>query len=487
MEPDAVFLLDLLMPMGIQTDSFIWIPKMNISFDRGVTTEVTGQCGSSMAPVTPEGRKTIIQYLNFLGYPIPQNLEQYTSFGTWLEEMDKLPLGINLACLVGHGMVRMNVIGLDNRLPTPSEMERMKRLVDEAMQSGAFGLSSGLMYAPGAYANTAELGELCLRVGKYGGIYASHIRNQGEMLIQSVEETIAAAKTGNVPAIISHHKACGKSNWGKVNETIRIIHEASQNGEGVYHDVYPYLATSTTLNATLPPSCMAGGLDKLLENLTRPEFRKELEERIFSPHEKWDNDLLENGYENLLIVNAKATPAAVGKRISEYAAERGLSSFDAYVELLVKNKLDVTDVCFSLCEEDLEMVMQDGRCMIGSDGIYRPGEKMTHPRAVGTFPRVLGRYVREKKILSLTEAIRKMTSLTAQVYGLSNKGLIKAGYDADLVLFDADNIRDNATYLAPFEKNDGIDYVIVNGMIAVDHDQCTGAYSGRILRSNHYN
>jgi len=459
-------------------------PQCALKLRQGVTTEICGQCGFGHAPVTSDGGAFVVGYYNYLKYNMPDNYSEFTTFKEYLNAVEKLPLGINLGMLLGHGTVRLNVMGLESRKPSEAELIRMKELTSEAMESGALGLSSGLMYAPGSFSDAEELSALCDVVKEHNGVYASHIRNQGKRLVQSVEEAIAAGKNSGTPVIISHHKATGKPNWGNVKESVAFIHNANAQGHEVHHDVYPYLATSTTLNATLPPSLMALGLEKLLEKLQTNEFKESLHQQIFQPTEEWDNDLLETGYDGIMIVEAENTPDAVGKTISEYATIKKLDPFDAYIELLVLNKLAVTDVCFSLCNEDLEFVMKDKLCMIGSDGIYQKGSSMTHPRAVGTFPRVLGRYVRERGLLELPEAIMKMTSLTATTYNLSNKGLIKEGFDADLVLFNPAAIIDQSSFVSPFESNLGIDYVIVNGKIAVDHDRCMDVAAGKVLRGS---
>lgn len=456
-------------------------PGFAYKLRQGITTEICGQCGWTHAPVSEKGYMYVSGYFSHLNAFLPEKLKNIT-FGQYLDEIDKLPLGVNVGLLVGHGTLRLNAMGLKNCGPTHEEMDEMKALAGEAMQSGALGMSSGLMYAPGSFSNVDEISEICSVVSKYNGIYGSHLRNQGTRLLESVEETIEAGRRSGVPVVISHHKATGKSSWGKVRQSVEIINRANGDGINVYHDVYPYIATSTTLDAALPPSAKAGGLEKLIENLKDSGYREKLRSQIFDPVEDWDNDLKETGYNGFLIVQSPATPDAVGKTITEYAALGGTEPYDAFIELLTANRLEVMDVCFSLCEEDLETVLKDGRCMIGTDGLYKKGCAMTHPRAVGTFPRVLGRYVRERGIVTLSEAVRKMTSLPAQVYRLRGKGLIREGMDADLVVFDPETIIDRADFVSPFESNVGIDYVMVNGRIAVDHDKVTGAGAGKVIR-----
>ena len=456
-------------------------PGCEYKLRQGITTEICGQCGFTHAPVTKKGYPFVSGYYSYMKAFMPENFKEIT-FGQYLDNLEKLPLGINIGMLVGHGTLRLNVMGFKNCPPSHEEIEEMKALAEEVMQSGALGLSSGLMYAPGSYSDVAEISEICKVISKYDGVYGSHIRDQGKLLVESVEETIEVGRRSGVPVVISHHKATGKSNWGKVKQSVECINSANDDGFNVYHDVYPYLATSTTLNSTLPPSAGAQGPEKLLENLKDNEFKLKLYNQIFVPVEEWDNDLKETGYEGIMIIQAPGTPDAVGKTIAEYAKLKGIKPFDAYIELLVANKLEVMDVIFSLCEDDLETVMKDKRCMIGTDGLYKKGSAMTHPRAIGTFPRVLGHYVRDKGIISLPDAILKITSLPAQVYKLKGKGLIREGMDSDLVIFDANTIIDQADFISPFKANLGIDYVIVNGKISVDHDVITGTAAGKVIR-----
>lgn len=456
-------------------------PGCEYKLRQGITTEICGQCGFTHAPVTKKGYRFVYGYYSYMKAFMPDNFKDIT-FGQYLDNIEKLPLGINIGMLVGHGTLRLNVMGLKNCSPAHEEIEEMKKLAEEAMQSGALGLSSGLMYPPGCYSDVDEISKICSVISKYDGVYGSHIRDQGKLLVESVKETIEVGRRSGVPVVISHHKATGKSSWGKVKQSVECIHRANEEGLNVYHDVYPYLATSTTLNSTLPPSAGAQGPEKLLENLKDNEYKAKLRSQIFEPVEEWDNDLKETGYDGIMIIQSPGTPDAVGKTIAEYAKLKGIDPFDAYIELLVANKLEVMDVCFSLCEDDLETVIRDERCMIGTDGLYKKGSTMTHPRAIGTFPRVLGRYVREKGIIPLHEAVHKMTFLPAQVYKLKGKGLIREGMDADLMIFDAKTIIDQADFVSPFKPNIGIDYVIVNGKISVDHDVITGAFSGKVIR-----
>ena len=445
---------------------------------QGITTEIAGQCGLSLAPVSAEFFPLFKLYFEGWGARLYPNHAELRSVGAFMETMESMKPGINLALFAAHGTLRLAAMGMDPGRPDARQMALMEALAKEAMEAGALGLSSGLMYSPGSFAETEELVALCAAMAPYGAIYTSHIRNQGNELLDSVRETLDVARRAGATANISHHKAVGKSNWGKVSDSIRMIHEEGN----ATHDVYPYAASSTNLLATLPPSCMKEGLDVLMGQLSDRAYLEELERRIFEPVEKWDNDLLECGYDGILVMSAEATGDAVGLTIAQFAAKRGLEPFAAYALLLRENSLVVGDVCFSMSQDDVDTLVADPLCMFCTDSLYVSGMKMTHPRSIGSFPRILGRCVREKRLLTLEEAIRKMTSLPASRYGLRGKGLVAEGYDADLVLFDPEAILDRADYLSPLVPNEGIARVYVGGALAVLNGKPTGERKGHVLR-----
>lgn len=446
---------------------------------QGITTEIAGQCGLGPAPIGKATYQVYEQYFKRQGAPIYPNSKEFSSFGAYLNYMDALPTGINMAYFIPHGTIRMAVMGLSPAKPTPDQLCQMQELVREGMENGALGLSTGLMYAPGMFADSDELEALCGVVGEYHGIYTSHIRNQGDYLKDSVAETIRVAKSCNVTANISHHKASGKQNWGKVASTIRMIHEAVIP---VMHDVYPYAASSTMLRATLPPNVQKLEPDRIIEYLKNENNLQQLKENIFSPSADFESGLNACGYDGILIFDAAKTKDAIGKTITQYADELGIAPFDAYIRLLVDNSLSAAYIGFSMSEKDVEALIADPLCMFGTDALYVPGMSMTHPRAIGTFPRILGHYVREKGILTLEEALRKMTSLPAQFYGLCNKGRLAVGLDADITIFDAETVVDHADYSRPLLANEGIHTVIVNGVQAVSSSKCLGNRNGRVVR-----
>ena len=315
-------------------------------------------------------------------------------------------------------------------------------------------------------------------VGRFGGIYTSHVRDQGNRVEECVEETIRVAKKAKARANISHHKASGKNNWGKVTSTIKMIHETDIP---VMHDVYPYAAASSTLLATLPPYLQRLSNADAIAYLSDKSNHDELKNAIFNPSVGFESPLSDCGYDGLVIFTAAATDDAIGKSVAQYGVEKRLEPFDAYLKLLIDNGLSAGYIGFSMAEADVEMLLADPLCMFGTDALYVEGMPMTHPRAIGTFPRILGRYVREKGLISLEEAIRKMTSLPAEFYGLSGKGLLREGMDADIVIFDPATITDHADFKQPLLPNSGIYRVIVGGKVAVADDKPTGERGGKVL------
>lgn len=464
------------------SDMFLFADPVRASkLEQGITTEICGQCGLGPEPVSSETLEIYKAYYKNLGAPIWPGVENFGTMDGFLKAVEGQRSGINLAFFIPHGTVRLAVMGLSHAEPDARQMEKMQVLVREGMESGAMGLSSGLMYAPGAFAGTQELIELTKVVGRHGGFYTSHIRNQADRLLESVAETIEIAEKGGAMANISHHKASGRRNWGKVKESIRLVDEARIP---VTHDVYPYAASSTTISGTLPPHYQKMGPDNFLKFIENSENRKELYEAIFNPTEQFDNALGKGGYGSILVLNCSDTHEAEGLSIKSYAEKLGIDGFDAYIKLLKENALAVTYAGFEMSEDDMKTVMVHPKCMFCTDSLFVQGLRMTHPRAIGSFPKILGQYVREEKLLTLGEAIRKMTSYAARVYGFEKKGIIREGYDADLVLFNPRTIRDQADFNHPLLPNIGISKVFVNGELAVENGKATGARAGGILRRN---
>jgi len=448
---------------------------------QGVTLEIGGQCGWSRGPSDLGINKAAHQYFSVVnngGKPI-------TLFATYQENLDAIAAlkpGAHQYTFVGHHMLRGSVVGMEDRPATPEELERMKELLDGAMKQGAPGFSTGLVYAPGIYSDTEEIIELAKVAAKYNGIYTTHMRDEGDLLVESVEEALRIARESGVRVNIAHLKVMYKKNLPKLDKVIEMIEQANAEGCDVFFDVYPYEACAATILSTLPPSYLTKDIDWLVEELSSPEGIAKLEKAIMEPTEVWENPLLNAGFDKDLIVNAKATPDAVGKFISEYAEEKGMTDVEAYAYIIAQNRGTVSDVRFTMFEESLAKLYKHPLCTLGTDGLYKGGKTLSHPRGFGSFPRYLGRFIRDQKILSYEEGIRRITGLPADRYELKGKGYIKEGYDADLVLFDWERIIDHATYEDPFLPNEGIEMVFVSGEAAVVKNISTGVFNGKIYK-----
>jgi N-acyl-D-amino-acid deacylase len=443
-------------------------PRAESKVRQGVTTEVIGQCGDSTAPLNPTTRE-----LARAAHPhLPWD---WTSFGEYLDHLRRQGLAVNVVPLVGHGTIRSTSMGLDDRVPTASEMEAMKRLVIQAMDEGAWGISTGLIYAPGLYASTDELVELAGVVAERGGFYSSHIRGEGTRLLKAVGEAIEIGERAGVPVQIAHLKASKPKNWSLLPQALRLIDDARARGLDVAADRYPYTASSTSLSAQLPPWVHDGGSTALLDRLRSPETRRRI--LAGARARQWDR---------ILIAHSPGCPEIENLTIAEIADQRGTAPDETVLDILLETEARVSVIHFGMKEENLHTVLRHPAVMIGSDGSARTptgplGEGKSHPRSYGTFPRVLGKYAREESVLSLPEAIRKMSRLPAERLGLSDRGRLAKGMKADVVLFNPDTVRDRATYTEPYQYPVGIEYVFVNGQVVVGPEGHTGALPGRIL------
>jgi len=451
---------------------------------QGVTSDVIGNCGFSPAPISGKFRADIRDALGIMGAQhVPKEDLENHSFDDYLRRLEAIRPGINVIPLVGHSTVRIAVIGSANRAPTDSELKRMKELVVSAMKEGAFGISTGLIYAPGNYAKTDEIIELGKVISKFKGIYATHLRSEGDSLIPAIAEAILIGEEANLPIHISHHKVAGKDNWGKSVETLKMMAEARARGVEVTCDQYPYRAGSTFLAALLPPSILAGGPEVFPKKLRDSKIRNTVVEEIKKGGGgQWENLIKRSGFDNIVIAMSLNHHDYIGKSIAEIAEIENKSPYDVILDLVVEEKRGTIAILFAMDEEDIRRIMRNPFTMIGTDGIPGFGAGKAHPRLTGTFPRVLGRYVREQGVLSIEEAIRKMTSLPAQTFGVNQKGLLMEGFDADIVIFNPSTIMDRSTYEDPQQRPEGIRYVLVNGEIAVENGEVTGATSGKVLR-----
>ena len=454
--------------------------KAESKIKQGVTTEVNGNCGDSPAPIegmTAEAAEEAKEYkLNM----------DWSTLAEYLDKLERQGISLNVAQLVGHGTIRIAVMGHENRPPTREELNKMKELVAQAMEDGAFGMSTGLYYLPGGFADTAEVIELCKVVTKYGGIYTSHIRGEGDPLIEAVTETIEIGEKANIPVQISHHKACGIENWGNVKKTLRMMEEARSRGLDITCDVYPYTACGADLISMVPNWAHEGGVNKLRERLRDSKIRERVKKEMSEGLPGWESSVKQSGWGRIKVIGWKEHKEFEGKTLAEIADLEGVDAFNLTFDLIMKKESpELVDL--AMTEKDVCTVIKHPLSMVGSDGwALAPygvlGESKTHPRSYGTFPRILRKYVREDKVLTIENAIRKMTSLPAQKLGLRDRGTLREGMWADVVVFDPKRIADVATYENPHRYPEGIEHVLVNGEIVVDGGEHTGAPPGKVLR-----
>ena len=414
---------------------------------------------------------------------IPEERRFFPGFGDYLAALDAAGLGINVVSLIGHCTLRIAVMGTEQRSANPEEMEKMKALVEEAMKHGAFGMSTGLAYVPGNYASQEEIVELCRVAARYGGIYCSHIRNERDDVDISVAEAISIGREAGVPVQISHHKVAGTDNWGRSLETLKMIEDARAEGIEVTCDQYPYHASSTSLASLLPTHSLAGGYEVYRVKLKDPKFRKALVEELRGDRgDGWENLIRGTGFDRIVISRSTKNPDYIGRSLADIAESENKNPYDLVFDLVAQEGQGMGMILFSMNDEDVERIMRAPFTMIGSDGGPSFGKSRVHPRFCGTFPRVLGRYARELGVLSMEEAVRKMTSLPAATFGVKGKGLLREGFDADIVLFDPETVIDTATFEEPLQTPKGIQTVIVNGTVAVENGVVTRTAKGEVLR-----
>lgn len=443
---------------------------------QGVTTEVTGNCGESLAPRTSPFLTDLAEYTERL---FPPTAWHGQSFGAYWDEAETSGLVTNVAPLVGQGTLRILVMGLEERRATPQERQLMRDALRQALDEGAFGLSTGLIYPPGVFTTTEEIVDLarCLE----GRIYATHMRNESDLLEASVEEALRIGRESACPVQISHHKASGRQNWGKTAFTLKLISEARKTGQEVRLDVYPYTASSTVLTSCLPPWVEAGGQAAVLRRLQDSHDRRRIYADIQNGLPGWENELGHLGPDAILISSTR-DHRYEGQTLTEAARELGTDPIGAMIRLLVDNELRVSMILFSMDEADLRRVMTFPWTMIGSDGLPPGSGGKPHPRLFGTFPRVLGQYVRERGWLNLESAVHKMTGLPAETFGLIDRGTIRPGAVADMVIFDPDTVADLGRYAADPIPPAGIDAVYLRGQCVVQQGRYLGIARGQRLR-----
>jgi len=447
---------------------------------QGVTTEICGQCGDSLFPVSadPERLEMLARLVGSFTEETPAELMEFFTMERYLHYVESVNKTCNIKLYVGHAALRIAAMGFDNRVPSGEEMRLMKSMLREAMRQGAMGMSSGLLYSPSGYATEDELVELCKVVAEYNGFYASHIRNEAADVVKSVQEAISIAERSGCRLSLSHHKICGKDNWGLSKETLRLVHEAIDRGVRITMDVYPYTASMSNLNVCLPPEFFANGPEKMKELLKLSEVRQELKQQIEVMDGRYRHC---GGFDKILIALAPNTPECRGLTVAEYAAQLGKDPFETYFDILVENGHGAFAIYFSMDEEELQRIMGDENAVVGSDGIVLNLTGPTHPRGFGTFPKAIRYFVRDKKQFTLEEMIHKMTQLPAERFLIPNKGVVATGHDADLILFDADEIRDCATYQDSNALSEGIKQVIVDGKVVYKDKKLTGATPGKFI------
>jgi dihydroorotase/N-acyl-D-amino-acid deacylase len=470
--------------LGQSETTILVDPRLPSKIFQGITTEVTGE-GGSIAPLND----AIIE-ADRPGYEHYKITPDWRTFRQYFARLEKQGMGINLASYVGATQVRRMVLGDADVQPTAEQLEKMKALVRDAMHEGAVGVSTSLEYAPAPYAKTEEIIALASEAAKFGGIYATHMRSESDNVLASIDESLRIGREAHIPVEIWHIKVAGKKNWGRMPEVVAKINQARAQGEDISANTYAYPAWFNSMSAFIPPWAHDGGDLKLIERLkdraTRARIRKDME----TPSKDWDNEWDEiSGPQDVMIgvVQNPALKKFQGKRLSDVAQAWNKDPMDALFDLLIEDKAFTSCAVFGMSEPDVVLALQQPWVSVDNDspgtspdGIL--GEEHPHPRAYGTFPRVLRKYVREEKKLTLEDAIRKFSALPAQRMRFADRGVLKQGMWADVVIFDPENVRDLATFDNPNQLSQGMDFVLVNGVPVIDNGKMTGALPGKVLR-----
>jgi N-acyl-D-amino-acid deacylase len=450
---------------------------------QGVTTEIFGE-GESMGPLTPAMKKEIVDSQGDLKYDV-----DWTTLREYLDSLVRRGVTPNVGSFLGAATPRVYVLGRENRAPTPEELERMREVVRRAMDDGAFGVASALIYAPGAYATTGELVELSKVAGQQGGIYISHMRSEGNKLVESVDELISIAREAGLPAEIYHLKAAGAANWPKMDEAIAHVEAARAQGLRITADMYTYTAGATGLDAAMPPWVQAGGYEQWRARLQDPATRARVIAEMRTPSSTWENLLLLAGSPDRVVTvgfKSEKNKPLTGKTLAEIAAMRGVSPEDAAIDLVIEDGSRIETIYFLMSEDNVRKQIRLPWVSFGSDAAAPAAEGVflrnsAHPRTYGNFARLLGRYVRDERLIPLEEAIRRMTTLPASNLHLVDRGSLAVGNFADVVVFDPATIADHATFPAPHQYATGVAHVFVNGTQVVREGAHTGAKPGRVV------
>jgi dihydroorotase/N-acyl-D-amino-acid deacylase len=472
-----------------QSEQYVLIdPRAMSKVMMGVTTEITGE-GESIAPVNDRILKEQEDFNRRFNLTV-----DWRTFDEYFKRLDNQGAGINLGSFVGATQVREYVIGYDNRAPTAAELTQMKQLVADAMKDGALGVSTSLQYVPARFAKTDEIVELAKVAQQYGGIYITHQRSEANAIDDSMKEVFEIARRANIPAEIWHFKTAYKKNWGRMPEMLQRIAAARRRGLKITADVYPYVAGSTSLSACLPPWALEGGTDKMVARLKDSSTRERLKKEITTDAKDWENIYLGSGGPSGILIGSVTNRDLnnwQGKRLSEIAAAQNKDPLDALFDFIIADHGQTGAIFFMMQESDMNAALKSPFVSICTDSGARATDgplagSKSHPRGWGTYPRILGHYVRDEKLMPLELAIHKMTGLPASNVGLKQRGLLRESYFADITIFDPKTVIDRATFEEPNQYPAGINYVIVNGQIEVDNGQRTAVNSGRVLRGPGY-
>lgn len=465
-------------------------PKAESKIRQGITTELVGQGGRTLGPINTDHLKDLKQYTS--SYVQNKNEPNYWNWNSNMEFIDLLEkkgISVNIAALVGYGSIRVAVMGFEKRIPTENEMDKMLYLLEEEMNNGAFGLSLGLDNSPDSLATIDELVEMAKVVKKYNGLLSVHMREEGNYLLESINETLEIARKSGVKLQISHLKAAHPQNWGKVKEAIIAINKARHEGLDIHYDVYPYTAYESVLADVLPTWIRELSPESMVNYLKNDVIRKKVISEMVDPNSNWGNPMLGSSWNMIRIVSLKNTENKKyeGMNMEQIAEDMNLKPQEAAIKLLIDEEGVIKIIFFAMLETDLIEVMKQSIAIFCTDGLavapygdYK--DIKVHPRYYGAFPRILGRYVREKKILALEDAIHKMTLLPAMKMNLKDRGLLDVGYKADITIFDKDTIIDKSTFDNPHQYSEGIKYVIVNGEIVLEEETHTGKLPGEIIK-----
>src|SRR6267378_1527090 len=472
-----------------QSESYLLIDPRGMSkIMMGVTTEITGE-GESIAPINDRQIKEQEDFNRRYNLNIDwRTLDQY------FKRLERQRTGLNLGTFVGATQVREYVVGFDDRPPSASELEQMKNLVAEAMKDGALGLSTSLQYVPARFATTDEIVELAKVAHQFGGIYATHQRSEANALDESLSEVFEIARRAHIPVEIWHLKTAYRKNWGRMPEILNRIRRARARGLDITADIYPYVAGSTALSACLPPWALEGGTDRMLGRLRDANVRERLKKEITTDSKDWENIYLGSGGAGGVLIGAvvnRELEAAQGKRLSQIAEEQSKGPLDALFDLILADHGQTSAIYFMMNEDDMRAAMRAPFVSFCTESGSRATDgplagSKSHPRGWGSYPRILGRYVRDEHLLSLEEAVHKMTGAPATRVGLRDRGFVRQGMFADITIFDPRRVIDRATFEMPNQYPKGIEYVLVNGQISVDKGQRTPALAGHVLRGPGY-